>query len=879
MTPGQTPPRWFLAVSRTLLRWRLGRRQDAGAEQYLGDLSELWAGRRAAGCRTLLFRGARDLMSLLLHVGAEPSAIQQDAHWGFLAGVHTMWHDMRYSFRLMRRQPVFSAMTLVTLTLGIAVSTGIFTSVDRLLWRPLPFPAADRLVLVANPAYSFGDNRMNPARGMIELPVFAGVGLYAEGGVNVDGFANPVRATATVASPGFFTALAVPAHIGRPYTVEDDVATANALVVISDGFWRRYLGGDPNVLERRLSINRRPFRIMAVMPEGFSFPGTTELWLPSGADLQVTGQGFAPMVIARIKTGVTFDQAQAALDAFDLERGAPEREDQGPRLTGLQDSLTSQVRPTLLLLAISVGLVLLVATTNVAGLLLARVARRQSEFVLRRALGASRRRLIQFMAIDAGCHAVVAGAAGTALSVLVLQAFSVFGRQWLPGAAAIGVDSRMLWIALGVSACSALLFGLAPGLAVTARPAAHALRGGVTDGRGWRWTRHGLVVGQVACALILLTVTTATTATMRRLASVDLAFDGRGVLGLDVTLPTATYEGPQPASLFVDQALAQLRALPGVASVGATGMLPGDVSTGIGVTLGVPGQPRADDAPPRFATFLSATPGYFASMGIEVVEGRPFTEHDRRGSPPVAILSESTARLLWPDGRSPIGLQVESGFGTMASAEVVGVVRNVSLRGPEVPGRPMHFYRPIAQHPPFGNVSFALKTTGDPLAMAPAVRAAIAAIDPTLPVYNLRLMADIADGFLATRRLAIVVLGGFALLTLVLAGVGLYGVLAQVIEQQTREIGIRVALGADPHRVRRGIVGVALRLAMTGIVIGAAGSKMAASLLAAYVPRMDAVAWPMMAAHAGVILVISLAASWVPARRASAIDPIIALRD
>jgi hypothetical protein len=245
----------------------------------------------------------------------------------------------------------------------------------------------------------------------------------------------------------------------------------------------------------------------------------------------------------------------------------------------------------------------------------------------------------------------------------------------------------------------------------------------------------------------------------------------------------------------------------------------------------------------------------------------------------VAILSASAARLLWPDGRSPIGLQIESGFRALTPYEVVGVVPDVLLDGPEKTGRSSHLYLPIAHHPPFGNVSFAVKTGGAPLAAASVVREAIAGIDSTLPVYNLRSMEDVVARFLASHRVAMAVMGGFAILALVLTGVGLYGVLAQLIEQQTREIGIRVALGADPRRVRRGVVSVAVRLAAGGVLLGVAGSSLAASVVASYVPRLDAIAWPTVAGHGGVILILALVASWVPARRASAVDPIIALRD
>ena len=881
MTPRTAPPSWLLALGGALLRWRVyGERADERLEEYLGDVSELWAQRRLAGRRALILRAARDVVSLLVHAKRGHALAGRPPARSLSMGVNSMWHDVRYSLRLMRRQPLFSALTLLTLTLGIAASTGIFTTVDRLLWRPLPFPDPDRLFVVEDPPYSFAGDRMNPSKSFASLPVFAGVGLYAEGGVNVDGFSAPIRAVAAVASPGFFTALGVPAQLGRAYTEDEDVPDANQVVVISHRFWRRHFGGDPDVLTRGLSINRQPFRITGVMPEGFTFPGATELWLPSGADRQTTGQAFAPDVIARLGAGVTPSQAEAAFDAWDREKGAPAREKPGPRFTRLQDSLTHDVRPTLLLLAISVGLVLLVATTNVAGLLLARVARRQPEFVLRRALGASRVRLIQLMAIDAGCYAVIAGIAGAALSVLTLRAFSILGGGPAPIAAPTGIDGRMLLIAVVVSTLSALLFGLAPGLAVTAQPG-QALRSGVTAtrGRGWRWARHGLVIGQVACALILLTVTTATTATMRRLAQVDLGFDGRGVLGLDVALPTATYKSSEATSLFVADAIARLRAIPGASSAGATGLLPGDLSTGIGIRIGVPGEVKASNAAQRFASYLSASPGYFESLGIEVVDGRGFTENDRKGAPEVGIISESTARRLWPDGRSPVGLRLEAGFRAMAPVEVIGVVRDVMLRGPEAVSRLMQLYRPMAQNPPFGNVSFAVKTSGDPLALAPAVRAAIAAIDPTLPVHNFRSMSGVARNFLSAHRLAMAVMGAFALLTLVLAGVGLYGLLAQLIEQQTREIGIRVALGADPRRVRRVVVGVAVRLAVVGIMLGAAGASVAASLVASYVPKLDAIAWRTVVVHSVVLLTIALVASWMPARRAAAIDPIIALRD
>ncbi len=872
-----------MEVVRRVLRLRV---PAARLEEHMGDLAELWARRGSSHQRARTLRALRDIAGFLWHTNtATRNRHARGSLWTRVThGLGALWHDGRYAFRLMRRQPLVSTLTLVTLTLGISASTGIFSTVDRLLWRPLPFPHPQQLAIVIDPLFSFADNRMAPSRQMAALPVFDGIGLYAEGGVNVEGLGVPVRANATVASPGFFSALAVPALMGHTYTQEEDVPGANAVVVVSHRFWRQYLGGDVTALTRPLVINRRPFRITGVMPESFTFPGATDVWLPSGTDHQVTGQSLAPTVIARIATGIPWADVDAALVALEHELGAPEpnpNEATKSRLVGLQETLTTDVRPTLLLLAISVGLVLLVAATNVAGLFLARVSRRQPEFALRLALGSGRWRLLQLMATDAACYAAVAGVAGTLLSVVAIRAFTALGDPSWAAADASTVDGRVLVIAVAVSAVGALVFGLAPGLAAWAQPSARALRSGATatPGRRWRWVRHGLVVGQVAAALVLLSVATATTGTMRRLAGIDLAFDGRGVVGLDVTLPDATYEQAPARMRFAEQALARLSALPGVLSVGATNRLPGDRSVGVGNQLRLPGEVRAADTPPLFFLQLSASPGYFDAMGTPVVEGRSFTTGDREGTPPVAIISESTARRLWPDGRSPIGLRIETGFRTAVSLEVVGVVPDVRLSGPQVTSPALHVYTPIAQGAQFGALSFAVKTTGDPLAIASAVRSAVADVDASLPVYNIHSMEQVAHDFLSAQRLATALMGGFALVTLVLAGIGIYGVLAQFIEQQTREIGIRVALGADPYRVRRTVTALALRLAGTGVALGAAASGLAATLVASYVPRLDQVSWTTVAVHAGVLFGLAIIAAWIPARRASAIDPIRALRD
>jgi predicted permease len=880
-------PRWLFATGSWLLHRRLPSRL---ADEADGDLRELWARRRSTGRRGLRRAYLSDLAGLVTRprrASSPPPERRLSNGARAVLGVMGMLHDIRYALRLMRRQPLFASLTIVTLALGIAASTGIFTTVDRLLLQPLPYPEPARLMAVDEAPYTFANDRMDVHPRVLSLGVFTGAGLYAEGGLNIDALEAPVRVGATLASPGFFQAMAVQPQLGHVYTPEEDVPGANALAVISDGLWRRHFGADPEVLHRPLYVNQRAYRVVGVMPPGFTFPGRTDVWIPVFADRQATGDAFAPAVVARLSSGITREAAQAALARLDREQreraGAPPPDpSELPTVTPLQDQLTSAVRPTLLLLAASVGLVLLVSTTNVAGLLLARVSRRHPELVIRRALGGSRWRLTRLLCIEALTFAATAGLLGVACATLALRALPTLTTDRVSTVDLTSLDMRMLAIALGLSAVTGVLFGLVPGLAAASSPAVHVMRGGqtATTGRRWRWFRNGMIVAQVAIALVLLSVTSVSIQTMRRLADIDLGFSGESVLGLEITLPMATYEGPAAVGAFADRAIERLAAVPGVTGAAATGRLPGDRSVGVGLALARPDENRPAGAPSRFATQLFASPDYFRVLGIPLIAGRAFTSADDRDAPPVAILSESAVRLLWPEGVNPVSRRITLD-GRMASNrtfEVVGIAADVLLRGPNEEARPQ-FYRPIGQTAPFGFVSFAVQTAIEPQAVVPAIRAAVASIDPTLPVYNVQLMGDVASRFLASHRLAMTLMGAFALMTLVLAAVGLYGVLAQFVAQRTRELGIRMALGADPGRLRRGVVWLGLRLAVAGAVIGAFATGIAARLIAAFVPSLDPLTWTAIALDAGVLLTVALLAAWMPARRAAGVDVVTVLRE
>jgi putative ABC transport system permease protein len=724
---------------------------------------------------------------------------------------------------------------------------------------------------------------MDASPKMASLGIFTAFGLYAEGGLNIDGAGAPARVRATVASPGFLQALGVRPRLGRLYTPADDEIGANFVTVISDGVWRRHFGADPDTPGRSISLNGRPFRVLGVMPRGFGFPGSTDVWIPVFSDRQATGEAFAPDVIARLAPGISMAVADARLAELDRARGAAP-DANPPRVVSLKATLTAPVRPTLVLLGCSVALVLLVSVANVAGLLLSRVSRRRAELGLRRALGGTGWQLARMLGTEALVLSMIAGALGAAGAVGAMR----LAARLTPDVLAVGdiaaPDGRMLLVALATAILTGLLFGVTPALAATAVPAPGALResAGVTTGHTSRWLRHALVASQVAAALVLLATTSAALSTMIRLARTDLGFGNPRAYGFTLTLPIARYEAPPAASAFFDRAAEALRAIPGVVRVGGTGVLPGEPRTGVGLRVDRAGEAAPPQAAPRFATLFTASPDYFAAVGIRVIRGRSFNRDDTSGGPPVAILSESATRGLWPDGSDPIGRRIEAGVGrrTSLELEVVGVVADVRLRGPEASARLEQIYRPIAQQPPFGSMSFVVELAPGAAGggIAASVRHAIAGVDPAVPVDRVEPIPAMAARFLSAHRLAGAMLGAFAMLTLLLASVGLYAVLSQLVAQRTREFGIRMALGADRSRLLRSVMATGLRLASVGILAGAAAAGASARIIARFVPSMDPPVATGIVANAALLVGVALLAVWLPARRASRVDPLVALK-
>jgi predicted permease len=789
-----------------------------------------------------------------------------------------MLQDVRYALRVVRRQPAYTAIVVATLAIGIGASSAIFTMADRVLLRPLPFPDPDRLVWVNNPSFSFGGARMDVARSLRTSGAFADIGLFAAGGLNLGSADAPSRVRATGATAGFMRAVGVQPASGRLFTDEEDAASAT-VALISDVLWRSHFGARADILEADLPLNGRTFDIIGVMPPHFVFPADSDVWVLAGADQQLTGAAFAPQVIARLAPDINPDRANQILRQLGEERrrrdpGAP---DDAVTVTSLQAQLGEKPRPTLLLLASVVALLMLATTANVAGLMLARMRGRTQEIAVRRAVGATRWNIARQLLIEASVMTSFAGVIGVVFSIFSLSAVRYVVPELGLDAAVTGFDARSAAIAIGVMAIAAILFGAGPALVAsrTRVVTLHATR--ITSDTGSR-ARSALIVAQVAAAIVLLTVSAGAILTLMTFARVDHGFHNPAAVTFELTLPMSRYATPTSVTLLEERITQHLAAAPGIRRAGASSMGPGSHTVGIGRALNRVGEPIDSSTPRMGVVQLAASPDYFAAAGIPVLAGRTFATTDREGSVPVAVLSETAARTLWPDPRQAVGqsLQVSAGRAS-TTLQVVGVVSDVrlrSLRG----GAAGQIYLPFAQSPPFGIASFVVDSTLGAAATDASIRAALRAVDPTLPPDHIVAVRDLPNLYLANERLTMWLTTFFGTTALLLCAVGLYGVLTQAVTSRTREIGIHMALGADVWRVRWQVVGTGLRVTGVGVIVGSLAAWLAARTIEANVPGLTSPpAWAI-AAQAALLLVVALIAAWMPARRASAVDPVVALR-
>jgi putative ABC transport system permease protein len=791
-------------------------------------------------------------------------------------GLSAVWNDVRYGWRGLRHSPGFSVVAILTLALGIGANTALFSVADAVLLRPLPYPESDRLVAVED-ASSLITWRGDLREEVEESGVFVGVGTYVAGAVNVGGDAAPERVRAAAVSAGFFEALDRQPIAGRVFTA-DDLKVDLRQAVISHALWtRRRPAVRPG---EEMLINGRTFVIVGIMPPRVDFPGGADVWLPTGSDSQIAGGASAPGAIARLAPGVTPDRARMVIDRI-VAAAAKGRRDANERrglVVPLHDALVGPVRPVFLTLAIAVALVLLVACLNVASLLLARVSAREREIASRRALGATDLRLVRLLLCESVLLSAGAGLLAVPVAVWTLAAIRVVLPAAQIGADAVTIDARAFLAMAGLCVTATGIFGMAPVWSLRRVGAVGLLRTTSSSSSDpfWRRFRTTLVVAELAIALVLMAGAATIGRTVSTLMRVDLGVTGERALTVETMLPLVRYDSLERLGVFYEQMEAAVSRIPGVEAVGTTSRLPGTRELGIGRRIMVEGRPAPEGAQ-RGASYLSASPDYFQAIGIRLVAGRHFASTDRAGTQPVAMISESVARRVGLSPPEAIGQRIAIGVQGGSLATIVGVVGDVRLHGPEADSG-AQLYVPLAQQTNYGTTFIVVKTLGNPTIVAPALRAAMASVDSDLPIYNIQTFEQVRASFLADRGFAMAVLSAFGALAFLLAGIGLYGTLTYLVQLRTPEISIRMALGASPGAIRWQVLRQGLLHAIAAVALGAGASAILLRVMTSVVPGLERPGVSVLAAAAGTMLIAVIPIIWLPARRATGIDPVCALR-
>ena len=820
--------------------------------------------------------------------------------------IDTFLQDWRFAWRGLVRSPGFAAVAVITLALGIGANSAIFTVVNAVVMRPLPYANADRLVRVT--ADFTGLNATDVGVSQPELLDYRDrSGLFERiAGVwainaNLTEIDQPERVEALLASPSYFDVLGVRPQLGRLFGPEDTAPGISEVLVISDALWHRRFAASPDAIGRKLRIDNDWYTVVGVLPPGFRHPGRSvltdvDVWAPANfaaapfPNPPVRGRYFMTGAIGRLRPGITLEQARERLAVFGKGLRAEYPNDYAarvawvPRLVSLQDDLVGSVKPALLMLFGAVGFVLLIACANIANLLLARASTRQRELALRRALGSSRARLVRLMLTESLMLSALGGLAGAAVTIWLVEALMALAPSGLPRIQEIAIDRQVLAFTALMTVATAIVFGTIPAVQYSKADVNDALKEGARGASASRGIlRSALVVVEFALALVLLVGAALLMRSFWRLQHVDLGFEPAHVLTAGLWLPqpnepsTGPYFTHPPRVAVFEEILRRARTLPGVTAAAATGVLPFDGTRGAAV-ITIEGREADDRSKIPLAQSTTASTGYFELMGVRLRSGRTFTEQDDDKTMPVVVITETLARLGWP-GQDPVGRRLHFG-GPQATRNpwmtVVGVVNDVRTERLEDAPRPI-LYRPMKQFTSL-QLSLVLKTEADPQTLAVPLAREVRAVDPDQPTYGMRTMDDIVRYATGSRRFSTQLLGAFAMLALALAAVGIYGVMAFMVGQRTREIGIRIALGADPRAVVRLVLGQALVLAGGGVIAGVLAAALVTRLLAGLLFEVRSTD-PLTYTTIALLLATTAAiAAWRPARRAASVDPISALR-
>ena len=807
--------------------------------------------------------------------------------------MRTLLQDLRYGARMLWKNPGFTLIAVITLSLGIGANTAIFSVIDALMLRPLPFREPDNLFQVWETDVNRGYNEMsasypNFADWRDQNQVFQQIAIYSGGTYNLAGAAEPERIQGAIVSPAFFPLLGVKPMLGRVFLPEEDHPNEVFSVVMSERLWRHRYNSDPQIIGRTISLDTESFTVVGVVPniaDLAELPNDTDIWIPISHGYGFDNRrGHGYQVMARLKQGVTREQAQADMDriAGSLAIRHPESNtDHGVRLIPLQEQIVGDYKLALLALLGAVLSVLLIASANVANMLLARAAGRQKEISIRNALGAGRFRLIRQLLAESLLLAGLGGAAGLLLAVWGVYLLVAFGPAELPRAGEVAVDMRALGFTFAVSLLTGIIFGLAPALQASRPDLNETLKEGMrgaTGSAGHRRMRSLLVVSEIALSLVLLVGAGLLMRSFLKLQAVAPGFNPNNMLTMRVSLEGPNYEKAESRIAFYDQLLDNIKALPGVQSVGARyhiPLVPADNYANLAFAI----EGRLSEPANRPTAFYNTvSPDLFRTMEIPVSKGRPFNEHDDQKAQMVIIINETLARRYFP-GEDPIGKRMtleDENPKEEDWATIVGVVKDtkpLAMDGKPAP----EMYMPFAQQPA-RSMALMIRTTSKPESVAAAVRRNVQALDRNQLAYGLRTFEGVMSEAVAAPRFRASLLGVFAAVALILAMVGVYGVMSYAVTQRTREIGIRMALGAEPRDALKMVMKQGAKLAVAGVAIGLGGAAALTWLIEGLLFNVRAADPATFVAAPLLLAGVALLACYLPARRATKVDPIVALR-
>jgi putative ABC transport system permease protein len=807
-------------------------------------------------------------------------------------------HDLRYALRQLRKGPGFTAVAVVTLALGIGANTAIFSVVNAVLLRPLPFNDPQRLVRVWHvpPAESFPGmstfavSAANFFDWQRENDVFSSMAIYNYHGLTLTGSDQPLQIDACAATTGFFETLGVAPMLGRVFSAAEDRPGTNA-VVLSYRFWQEHLGSNPDIVGHNIQMDGQNFLVAGVMPPSFAFPDFAQMWMPMGwtdKERAVRGEHHS-VVIARLKPGVDIKQAQAEMTTISNRLAQLYPADDrgwGAVVVSLHDDLVSDVRPALLVLLGAVAFVLLIACANVANLALAKTLSRQKEIAIRSALGASSVRVIRQLLTESVMLALIGGVLGLILAHFGTNLILAFLADKLPGSVDVGLDSQVLAFTLCVSVLTGVLAGILPALRSGKSDVHEALKQGLgrtdADSGGHR-TRSVLVMAEVALSLVLLIGAGLMIRSFQQLENVAPGFDSHGVLTMTAAVARSKFPQPVRQINFFEQVLQRVRALPGVESAGVIDDIPLD-NGGSHQPIAIEGQPVAAMADQPEVDVRLISPGYMRAMRIPVVRGRDFGDEDVAGRPAAVLISQSMARRFWPN-EDPIGKRLTLTFFPDQVREVVGVVGDVKLDSLDQARPSTALYVPLGQlsASAVGDwnsfpMTLVVRSATTPSSMVSAVSDAVHAVDRNVPIRDVHTMEDLVATSMEQPKFNMLLLGVFGGLALLLAAIGIYSVLSYSVKRRVPEIGIRLALGARLTDVLRMVIVEGMKPALLGVVIGVVAALAMGRLVASLVFQVKPTDPLTFLAVTGLLALIALLACVIPAYRASKVDPMVALR-